>query len=138
CCQLKENSDARRVRKNCAGHLEKLEFRRRLRWYQKRRNNVKTKLLTIIAGLLAGWFSPQPLQARELKDLKVLYIGSERTDQFVPFLKKHVAQVDTSKRSSFNAADAEGFDVVLLDWPQGEETREMRKLRSPLGSREEW
>ena len=28
--------------------------------------------------------------------------------------------------------------MVLFDWPQGEATREMRKLRSPLGTREEW
>src|SRR5439155_23218335 len=102
------------------------------------RNNMKTKLLTLIAGLLAGWSSHQPLHAGELKDLKVLYIGSERTGEFVPFLKKHVAQVETRKRTGFNAADAAAYDVVLLDWPQGEETREMRKLRSPLGSREEW
>ena len=99
---------------------------------------MKTTLLTICAGLLAGWFSQQQLQAKELRDIKVLYIGSERTGEFVPFLKKHVAEVESRKRFGFNAADAEGFDVVLLDWPQGEETREMRKLRSPLGSREEW
>ncbi len=35
-------------------------------------------------------------------------------------------------------SDAAPFDVVLLDWRQGEETREMRKLRSPLGKREDW
>jgi len=35
-------------------------------------------------------------------------------------------------------ADAQAFDVVLLDWPQGEETREMRKLTSPLGQRDGW
>src|SRR6266404_5810044 len=99
---------------------------------------MKTKLLTILLGLIAGWFSQQPTQASELKDLKVLYIGSERAEEFVPFLKKHVAQVENKKRSGFNLAGAAGFDVVLLDWPQGEETRAMRKLRSLLGNREEW
>ena len=39
---------------------------------------------------------------------------------------------------AFEVSDAAAFDVILLDWPQGEETREMRKLRSPLGKRDEW
>ena len=95
---------------------------------------MKAKLLALITGLLAGCLDQQPLQARELKDLKVLYIGSERAGEFVPFLKKYVAQIDARKRSGFNAADAAAFDVVLLDWPQGEETREMRKLKSPSGA----
>ena len=72
---------------------------------------MKTTLLTIFAGLLAGWFSQQQLQAKELKDIKVLYIGSERTGEFVPFLKKHVAEVESRKRSGFNVADAEDFPI---------------------------
>jgi hypothetical protein len=56
----------------------------------------------------------------------------------VPFLKKYVVRVESRNRSQFLPAEATGFDVVLLDWPQGPETREMSKLKSPLGKREEW
>src|SRR6266404_4277335 len=99
---------------------------------------MKIKLPVVIAGLLVALLSPYQSQGKELKELKVLYVGSERADQFLPFLKKYVAQVESRNRSGFKAPDAAGFDVVLLDWPQGEETREMRKLKSPLGSRDEW
>lgn len=94
---------------------------------------MKAKLLLIIVGLLAALTSPTPARAKGLKDLKVLYVGSERTEQFAPFLRKDVAQVESRSRHGFQPAGAAGFDVVLLDWPQGPETREMRKLRSPLG-----
>ena len=49
-----------------------------------------------------------------------------------------MATVEARSRESFQPRDAARFDVVLFDWPQGEETREMRKLKSPLGTREEW
>src|SRR6266404_193332 len=99
---------------------------------------MKVKLLVNLLGLIALLLSSLPGHAKELKDLKVLYVGSERTDEFVPFLKQHLAQVESRNRSQFKPADAAGFDVVLLDWPQGAETREMRKMRSPLGSRDDW
>ena len=54
------------------------------------------------------------------------------------FLSGKVAEIEAKSRADFKVSDAAAFDVVLLDWPQGEETREMRKLRSPLGSRDEW
>lgn len=76
--------------------------------------------------------------AADLANLRVLYIGSERADDYVGFLKDHVRQVDAKSRADFRPSDAEAFDVVLFDWPQSEETREMRKLASPLGTRDEW
>jgi hypothetical protein len=99
---------------------------------------MKNRILIVTAILAAGLSGWRSAQGKELKDLKVLYIGSERPEQFVPFLEKHVAKVESRKRSAFVPADAAAFDVVLLDWPQSEETREMRKLKSPLGKREEW
>ena len=65
-------------------------------------------------------------------------MGSERASDYVSFLKGKVGLVEAKERKDFQAKDADRFDVVLLDWPQGEETREMRKLRSPLGAREGW
>jgi hypothetical protein len=99
---------------------------------------MKTRLQLIIAGLLAVLVSPCSSQAKDLKDLKVLYVGSERTKEFVPFLKKYVAQVESRNRYGFNPSDAAAFDVLLLDWPQGQETRDMTRLKSPFGSRDEW
>jgi hypothetical protein len=98
---------------------------------------MKSSLVSVVALLF--WFAPgASLRAAELAELRVLYVGSERVDDYVDFLKEKFARVDSRKRSEFRALDAEPFDVVLLDWPQGEETREMRKLTSPLGKRDDW
>ena len=88
----------------------------------------------LFVGLACG----QRVMAKQLPDLSVLYVGSERTEEFVPFLKANVAHVESRDRRHFNPADAAAFDVVLLDWPQSEETHKMRKLASPLGAREKW
>jgi hypothetical protein len=89
-------------------------------------------------ALLASAFVPSFLHAKPLSELEVLYVGSERSEQFTRFLNGKVAQIETRERRGFNPGDAEPFDVILLDWPQGEETREMRKLTSPLGRRDAW
>ena len=73
-----------------------------------------------------------------LPDLKVLYVGNERAAAYVDFLTGKVARIEATTRNEFKVSDAAAFDVVLLDWPQGEETREMRKLKSPLGARDDW
>jgi hypothetical protein len=90
--------------------------------------------MSVILGLASGLQST----AKDLATLKVLYVGSERAADYVNFLHGKVAQIEAKSRAQFNPADADPFDVVLFDWPQGEETREMRKLRSPLGARESW
>jgi len=99
---------------------------------------MRNRILIVIAVLASGLSGWLPAQAKELKELKVLYVGSERPEQFLPFLKQHVAQVQSRNRSGFVPADAAAFDVVLLDWPQSGEISEMRKLKSPLGRREDW
>lgn len=76
--------------------------------------------------------------ARELSELKILYVGKERAADYVGFLKPKVARIENRLLSNFKPTEAAAFDVILLDWPQGEETREMRKLTSPLGRREDW
>jgi hypothetical protein len=82
-----------------------------------------------------------PACAKELRSLKLLYVadvGTPREQSFTEFFRKHVKSVDTVARHGFDPATAAGYDVVVLDWPQSEETREMRKLTSPLGPRERW
>jgi len=76
--------------------------------------------------------------ANELRELKVLYVGTERASAYIDFLSGKVAKIEAKRREAFKVGDAAAFDVILLDWPQGEETREMRKLKSPLGGRDEW
>ena len=94
--------------------------------------------LSLLVAVLFGLFAMTTTHAKELAELKVLYIGSERTSDYVDFLESKVAQVAAKVRADFKVSDAAPFDVVLLDWPQGEETREMRKLTSPLGDRVRW
>jgi hypothetical protein len=77
-------------------------------------------------------------RAAELSELKVLYVGSERSSDYVSFLKGKVAVIEEKTREAFNPGDEARFDVVLFDWPQSEATREMRRLKSPLGTREAW
>ena len=97
---------------------------------------MKTRALMLAGALLAagnssGW-------SKELSQMKVLYVGSGRGAEFVAFLKHNVGQVESRGRGPFNPAEAAPFDVVLLDWPQGPETQDMAKLRSPLGERNSW
>ncbi len=52
-------------------------------------------------------------------DLRVLYIGypgTEREKDFVGFLEKHFAKVGKGDLNKFDVKDAEGFDVVVLDY----------------------
>src|SRR2546423_1640688 len=98
---------------------------------------MKSSLWSLAVVALAVVSVPAA-NAAELKDLKVLYIGKERTSDFVTFLTGEVAVVVARTRSEFQPSQASDFDVVLFDWPQGDETRDMRKLGSPLGAREKW
>jgi len=93
---------------------------------------------TLAAALLIGMIATGSTNAKDLQELKVLYVGSERASDYVGFLSGKVAQIEAKSRAAFHIRDAAAFDVILLDWPQGEETREMRQLKSPLGERNEW
>jgi hypothetical protein len=105
---------------------------------QMMEDKMKTTLVLVIGGLLAGFPNPYSCQAKDLKDLKVLYVGMQRTDQFVPFIKQHMGSVESRVRPGFKPADAAVFDVVLLDWPQSGLPLESTKVRCPLGNREQW
>jgi hypothetical protein len=92
----------------------------------------------LLAVVTLGILVSGGADAADLKDLKVLYVGNERAPEYVKFLTGKVAAVTAKSFSDFRPAEARDFDVVLFDWPQGETTRDMRKLGSPLGPREEW
>jgi hypothetical protein len=77
--------------------------------------------------------------AAELQKLKVLYVGdlrAARASEFAGLLKTNVGGFGTAAISTFKPEQAAQFDVVLLDWPQSGELREMK--RAPLGERETW
>src|SRR5688572_5443412 len=91
-------------------------------------------LLILLAGVLQA-------SAADLKKLSVLYIADQtgaRTESFKKFLDTHVAKYEITKRQGFDPAKAKPFDVVLLDWHQGENTEAERKQPCPLGDRNAW
>jgi hypothetical protein len=95
-------------------------------------------LLSVFAVITGELLCATSAHATELADLTVLYIGQERNNEFITFLNGKVARAEETTRAKFKTSDAIGFDVVILDWPQSGDARDMRQLRSPLGVREEW
>lgn len=92
----------------------------------------------VFVVMLAGL---QSVPAKELKELKVLYIGeagSPRSAAFNDFLKLKVGQVEIAARWLFKPDQAADFDVVLLDWPQSDRGDSANSKRSPLGDRQHW
>lgn len=79
----------------------------------------------------------QTATAKNLADLNVLYVGNERAADYIDFLKPNVAKIDAETRDAFKPADAAGYDVVLLDWPQ-DGAENFPPKSSPLGAREAW
>lgn len=82
------------------------------------------------------------VQAADLQKLSVLYVGdpgTARATAFKRFLQTNVAQLEITARKTFDASNAQPFDVVLLDWPQSETVRqEWEQGRAPLGDRDRW
>ena len=78
--------------------------------------------------------------AKPLEQLRVLYLGepgSARAKEFKDYLAPNLAAVTIAHRGQFRLADADGFDVVLLDWNQtGGDLTQLRK--HPLGDRAAW
>lgn len=78
--------------------------------------------------------------------LRVLYVG-HRPEGFEPLLKKHFAKVKSVGREEFRQGAQDGFDVVLLDWPQEPDKwasnddgyeKLARAGDTPLGHRAAW
>jgi hypothetical protein len=101
---------------------------------------MKAFALTGIALSLLG--SSPSLHAVDLATLKLLYVGepanSMRARQIAGFLHDKVSEVKAVERRVFTPRQADGFDVVLLDWPQSGNTEAERQKGSPLGPRSGW
>jgi hypothetical protein len=101
-------------------------------------NSLARGLGLVLVVMLAGL---QPVAAKDLGQLKVLYIGeagSPRSAAFNDFLKPKVGQVEIAVRWKFKPEQAADFDVVLLDWPQSDRGDSATSKRSPLGDRQHW
>lgn len=72
--------------------------------------------LIVFGGTLLCRGQELPQRSRSLKILYAGHPGTEREKDFVGFLKKHFDVVQTGNLKTFKEADAEGFDVTLLDW----------------------
>ncbi len=93
-------------------------------------------LLSIVFAL-AG----DSTHAADLDKLKVLYLGDPATPrgkQFEEFLRPNLGRVQVASRTAFKPAEANEFDVVLLDWPQSGSDYKGRQFLAPLGERADW
>ena len=93
---------------------------------------------TLAPILFVVVFAANLFASETLLPQRVLYIGHRAAD-FEPFLKIHFTEVKSVSRDEFKPAQAKDFDVVLLDWPQGDDARQARRTSAaPLGKREDW
>jgi len=92
----------------------------------------------LVLGLSVAAFAGNLFALDAVLPQRVLYIG-HRATEFEPLLKQHFAKVESVSRDKFQPAQASNFDVVLLDWPQGDLARQERvTMTAPLGKRETW
>jgi hypothetical protein len=90
----------------------------------------------LLLGFLVLFGSGHVAQAGEKSDLRVLYVGtpsSPRGEAYIKFLAAHFRRAEAADRDGFDPEKANGFDVVLLDWPQSE-----REAKQPFGPRDSW
>ena len=78
-------------------------------------------------------------QAPERLPQRLLFVGeakhAARVKEFTDFLTTHFAKVTATTHGEYQPAMAEGADVVLLDWHQGQD---VDRSKSPLGAFESW
>ncbi len=95
-----------------------------------------------IAGTMLSLLAGTNTLAGNVEKIKLLYVGeptnSARAKQVVSFLQKNTGQTEAVDRRGFRPEQASGFDVVVLDWPQSDNTDQEWKRPSPLGARSSW
>jgi hypothetical protein len=116
---------------------------------------MKVRHALIGAFLLCLLSVPVPASAKY--NLKVLYIGDPgtlRANEFMQFLDEHFTRAQAASWEGFNPGRIAGWDVVLLEWPQGktditfdaasgappnlDQIMEKRLGPCPIGPRESW
>jgi len=89
------------------------------RWIRRIGAAAAGLLVVLSAGTWSRAQSQSAPAAGEVSKLRILYAGhsgSDREKEFVAFLQKHFAVVQTGNLQTFQEADTQGFDVTLLDW----------------------
>lgn len=98
------------------------------------------RLLCCIMLLIVSSIGTVRASENNTLPLRILYISRDndpsRRDSFVLLLKEHFIHSSVVNRGDFKVSQAEGMDVVILDWSQ----REPRSASyaSPLGRLENW
>jgi hypothetical protein len=95
----------------------------------------------ILGAVAALVLLGQTASADEKISLKILYAGdpgSERSKDFVSFLRQHFTEVAETNYEKVNADETKPFDVVVFDWSSiyprdkdGKIKQPMTSLRSP-------
>jgi hypothetical protein len=95
-----------------------------------------------LVGVVLSLASLASSRAVDLDKLNVLYVGeppsSVRAKQVTTFLEKNCGRTEAVARKGLRPEQTEGFDVVLLDWPQSDKTEQEREQGSPVGARSNW
>jgi hypothetical protein len=103
---------------------------------------VLVALIWAVPSLAQEPSDQAPVAPAAKHQLSILLVAGEeqgRSKAFEAFLRKHFAKVETASRVGFDPKSANAMDVVLLDWPQGKDAREMRAAgNTPLGDFEGW
>jgi hypothetical protein len=73
-------------------------------------------VIALVVGLAGVSFAAAPADRIPMKLLYAGKPGSDREKDFVAFLKQHFGEVQTGDFAKFDSQQADGFDVVLLDW----------------------
>lgn len=75
----------------------------------------------LVLFYLASLSCEEATPAEGKVNLRVLYVGEPDTDRekdFVGFLEKHFAKAGKADLEKVEAKDAEGFDVVIVDYSE--------------------
>ncbi|MHC4712241.1 MAG: hypothetical protein ACYTAN_03085 [Planctomycetota bacterium] len=75
--------------------------------------------IVLCLGVFLSAPSPGAVDTNDKEDLRILYAGlpgGAREKDFVDFLSQHFAHVEAGDFTRFAGKDAEGFDVVILDY----------------------
>jgi hypothetical protein len=104
--------------------MEKTKRGRRFPRPEKRRGKMRREALFVLV-VTAAFFHLVSCEGEGVKagteqvKLRVVYVGypgTEREKDFVGFLEKHFTKVGKADLAKVEVKDAEGFDVVVLDY----------------------
>jgi hypothetical protein len=106
-----------------------------------RRSLIIAAAVTGVAFVMTSHVGAHGLGAKDLKSLKVLYVGDPDTPRgksIEELIRPSVSEYAAAKRDTFEPKSAAAYDVVVLDWPQDSANFRIPNFAAPLGKREDW